>query len=128
MILMPRLPAIVICGLMLALALNAEKKPEQLSEINFIVLKDDNGQPVRNASIVLHQVGKDGHQAKGGLELKTDPDGKGSFSGVPYGTLRVQVIAPGFQTYGADFAVNQIQQEITVKLKRPEKQYSIYDK
>ncbi len=42
--------------------------------------------------------------------------------------LRVQVIASGFQTYGEDFNIAQPSQEITVHLKRPQQQYSIYEK
>ncbi|MGA3211303.1 MAG: carboxypeptidase-like regulatory domain-containing protein [Terriglobales bacterium] len=125
---MVKFSATAVCAILLISMAVAEKKPEQLSEISFVVLKDDNGRPVRNASVVLHQVEKGGKQARGGFELKTDPDGKGSFSGVPYGTLRVQVIAPGFQTYGEDIAIDQKEQAITIRLKRPEKQYSIYDK
>ena len=53
--------------------------------------------------------------------------GKASFDGVPYGPLRVQVLAPGFQTFGDDYQVDKPQMQITVKLKRPQKQYSIYD-
>jgi len=71
-------------------------------------------------------VGKHDKQDKGGLELKTDADGKASFDGVPYGKLRVQVLAPGFQTFGEDYEINQPAMEITIKLKRPEGQYSIY--
>jgi hypothetical protein len=103
----------------------AENK-EQVSSLKFLVLKADNGKPIRNASIVLHQVDARGHQAKGGLELKTDPEGKTSFDGIPYGKLRIQVIAPGFQTYGADHDINQPEQEFTIKLKRPQEQYTIY--
>jgi len=40
--------------------------------------------------------------------------------------LRVQVLAPGFQTFGEDYDINQPTMEITIKLKRPEGQYSIY--
>jgi hypothetical protein len=61
------------------------------------------------------------------MELKTDPEGKSSFDGIPYGKLRVQVLAQGFQTYGEDFEVNQPKMEITIKLKRPQGQYSIYE-
>jgi len=98
------------------------------SSLSFVVLKDDNGKPIRNAAVVLHPVGKHGKQEKTGFELKTDPDGKTHFDGVPYGTLRVQVIAPGFQTFGDDFAIRQPTQEITIRLKRPQGQYSIYEK
>jgi hypothetical protein len=72
-------------------------------------------------------VGKNGKQDRGGLELKTDAEGKASFEGVPYGKLRVQVLAPGFQTYGEDYEVNKPTMEITIKLKRPGGQYSIYE-
>ena len=42
------------------------------------------------------------------------------------GKMRVQVLAPGFQTYGADYEVKQAAVEITVRLKKPAGQYSVY--
>src|SRR5579884_1822435 len=98
-----------------------------VATLNFIVLKDDNGKPVRNAAVVLHLVSERGKQEKGGLELKTDADGKASYEGIPYGKMRVQILATGFQTFGADYDVNQAKMEISIKLKRPSSQYSIYD-
>lgn len=95
--------------------------------LNFQVLRDYNGKPIRNASVVMHPVKKDGKQSRGGLQLKTDPDGKASFEGVPYGKLRVQVLATGFQTFGDDYDIDQPVEEITVKMKRPQGQYSIYE-
>ena len=76
---------------------------------------------------MLHPVDKDGRQKHSGYQLKTDPDGKASFDGAPFGKLRVQVLVRGFQTYGEDFDINQPNQEITIKLKRPQGQYSIYE-
>ncbi len=99
----------------------------EASNLSFLVVKADNGKPVRNAAVVLHPVEKDGKQSRGGFELKTDPEGKTSFAGAPYGKLRVQVLARGFQTYGEDFEINQPEQLITIKLQRPRSQYSIYD-
>ncbi len=98
----------------------------QYSELKFVVLKEENGRPVRNASVIMHQVNKDGQQEKGGFQLKTDKDGKTSYSGVPYGKLRIQVIAPGLQTFGQDYEIKEPAQEITIKLKPPQGQYSIY--
>lgn len=98
-----------------------------VATLNFIVLKDANGKPVRNASVVLHVVSDKGKQEKGDLELKTDLDGKASYEGVPYGKLRVQVLATGFQTFGADYDIEQPTLEISIKLKRPTGQYSVYD-
>lgn len=105
-----------------------EKKGAAVSSANlsFVVLKDTNGKPVRNASVILHPVEEDGSQGKGGLQLKTDPEGKASTPGVPFGKVRIQVLARGFQTFGEDFDINQEQQEITIKLKPPAEQYSIY--
>jgi len=98
-----------------------------VSTISFVILKDANGKPIRNASVVLHLVDEKGKQEKGDLELKTDPDGKASYQGIPYGKLRVQVLANGFQTFGEDYEVNRPTMQISIKLKRPVGQYSIYE-
>jgi hypothetical protein len=98
-----------------------------MSWLNFVVLKDDNGKPVRNAAVIMHPVSTKGKQEQGGMELKTDADGKCNYNGIPYGMLRVQVLAQGFQTYGDDFDVTKSKMEFTIKLKRPQGQYSIYD-
>jgi len=120
--------AVLIAGLSVpGLAGNNSDDIGPVATLNFIVLKDANGKPVRNASLVLHLVSERGKQEKGDLELKTDPDGKASYEGVPYGKLRVQVLAPGFQTFGDDYEVDQPTVRITIKLKRPVGQYSIYD-
>jgi hypothetical protein len=96
-----------------------------MAELRFVVVKDYNGKPVRNAAVVLHPVSK-GKQARGGMELKTDNDGRTNIDGIPYGPLRVQVLAQGFQTFGEDYEINKPELEITVKLKRPGGQYSTY--
>jgi len=122
---------LILCSAILisATLMASDKKDEgPQSSLSFVVLKDDTGKPIRNAAIVLHPVGQHGKQAKGGFELKTDNEGKTHFDGIPYGALRVQVIANGFQTFGGDYNVNQAEQEITIRLKRPQGQYSIYDK
>ena len=122
----------LIFGLLAALALTAaakdkkEKKDEKIGDIHVIVLKSDNGKPVRNASVVLHPVNSKGKQEAGGLQLKTDAEGKADYNGVPYGMLRIQVLAPGFQTFGQDYDINQQDQQITIKLARPKDQYTIY--
>lgn len=95
--------------------------------MSFLVIKDSNGKPVRNAAVIMHAVDKRGKQERGDLELKTDPDGKTSYDGIPYGKLRVQVLAQGFQTYGEDFDVEKRNVDITIRLRRPQDQYSIYD-
>jgi len=109
-------------------AIAKKKQQEPLATLSFLVIRDENGKPIRNAAVVLHPVEENGKQAKGGLELKTNPEGKASYEGVPYGKLRIQVLAPGFQTFGDDYDVGQPSMDITIKLKRPAAQYSVYDR
>jgi hypothetical protein len=118
--------AVFLAGLVLAGSAGAQDDDDSVAAMSFVILRDNNGKPVRNASVVLHSVSKHGKQAKGGLELKADADGKCSYDGIPYGMVRVQVLAPGFQTFGQDFDVDKPTIALTIKLKRPEEQYSIY--
>ena len=97
------------------------------ASLKFVVVRDSDGKPVRNAEIVLHPVKRKGKQANGEMELKTDPDGKTSVDGIPFGPLRVQVLMPHFQTFGEDYDVNKAEMEITIKLKHPGGQYSVYE-
>src|SRR4051794_17570458 len=93
--------------LLLTMLLPGAAAEDKSSSLKFLVVKDYNGKPIRNASVVMHPVNKDGKQSRGGLQLKTDPEGKASFEGVPYGKLRVQVLATGFQTFGDDYDIDQ---------------------
>ena len=127
---MPRL-SFAIVGLLLVstlLVAGDKKNTGGVSSVRVVVLKDDNGKPVRNAAVIFHPVGQKGKQSKGGFELKTDSEGKTGFDGIPYGVLRVQVIANGFRTFGDDFTIDQPEQEIMIRLKRPQEQYTVYDK
>jgi hypothetical protein len=123
---------IVVTGAVLVLLLTGaavaqrDKDDAPTSWVNFVVVKDDNGKPVRNAAVIMHPVEK-GKQQHGGMELKTDADGKANFDGAPYGPLRIQVLAHGFQTYGEDFEIDKPKMEFTINLKRPQGQYSVYD-
>jgi hypothetical protein len=126
-------PRVVIAGVIVAVLAMAslamaqkDADDEPTALLGFVVLKDDNSKPVRNAAVIMHAVNARGKQERGDLELKTDSEGKASFDGIPYGKLRVQVLAPGFQTYGEDFDINQHKVDITIKLKRPQGQYSVY--
>jgi hypothetical protein len=125
------LAAVAIIGLGVSLGVVrtawAQEEEGPMSNMRFVVVREYNGKPVKNAAVVLHPVTKKGKQAKGGLELKTDAEGRTAIDGIPYGPLRVQVLAPGYQTFGEDYQINQPETEITVKLKRPGGQYSVYE-
>jgi hypothetical protein len=114
-------------GLVLVLFLAALlPAQDDMADLKFLVVKDYNGKPIRSASVVLHPVEKSGKQSRGGLQVKTDAEGKANYEGVPFGKLRIQVLAQGFQTFGEDYDIDQPHMEITIKMKRPSEQYSIY--
>jgi hypothetical protein len=115
-----------IFALVGAAAAQRDQTQEPTAMLSFIVVKEDNSKPVRSAAVILHPVNANGKQSRGGLELKTDADGKTSFEEIPYGTLRVQVLASGFQTFGEDYRVDRAKMDVIIKLKRPQGQYSIY--
>jgi len=123
----------VVSALMIVLGVGmigsavAQDDDGPMSDLRFVVVRDYNGKPVRNAAVVLHPVNRKGKQSRGGLELKTDGEGRANIDGIPYGPLRVQVLAQGFQTFGEDYKIDRAETEITVKLKRPGGQYSIYE-
>jgi hypothetical protein len=119
--------AAMLFGLGLAGSTWAQIDEAPSSNLRFVVLRDYNGKPVRNAAVVLHSMNRKGKQSSGGLELKTDNDGRANIDGIPYGSLRVQVLAPGFQTFGEDYKIDKPELEFTVKLKRPGGQYSVYE-
>ena len=65
--------ALVTCVVMFGLAMAgraAAQDDEQYAAIAFVVLRDYNGKPVKNASVIMHPVNKKGKQKNSGLQLK----------------------------------------------------------
>jgi 5-hydroxyisourate hydrolase-like protein (transthyretin family) len=121
----------LLCWLLIvSVCLSAEgkkkKAPEPFCSLSFVVLRESDGTPIKNASVVLHFLRQDGSQEWDGLQLKTNADGRASIEDIPYGKLRLQVVAHSLQTYGDDVEVNQAKQEFVIRLKPPAAQVSIY--
>ena len=103
------------------------KAPPPTARFEVTVLRATTGKPVENASVIFHPLenGRD----SGNMELKTNDDGKAVIDLLEIGTsVRLQIIAPGFQTYGEDYKVDKEHIAVEVKMKRPAGQYSIYKK
>jgi hypothetical protein len=122
---MRRLLGIVACAMLLgSMGLAAD----QYANLKFTVMRAKTGKPIAYAAVILHSLDDDGNQEKnGGLQLKTDSQGRAEVRGAPYGKLRIQVIADGYQTFGEDYTIDQPVKDIDIEMKRPQKQYSIYD-
>ena len=102
------------------------KAPPETMKIDINVVRASSGKPIPNAAVIFHPVGDNGKE-EGAMELKTDLEGKTTLDVIPVGsTVRLQIIANGFQTFGNDYVANADAKQITIKMERPHSQYSIY--
>ena len=124
--------AILIASLVPAFAFQTDMKrgrkyvpPPPMMKIDVTVIRASSGKPIPNAAVIFHPM--EGDKDKGNMELKTNEEGKAAIDVLIKGsTVRLQVIADGFQTYGEDFQVDTDEKQIVVKMKRPAEQYSVY--
>lgn len=101
------------------------KPPPQSAHIEVTVVKDFNGKPLTDAHVIFHPI--EGDKDRGYLEVKTNEDGKAIIDVLPIGdTVRMQIIANGYQTYGQDYKVDKSEMSMEIRMKRPGAQYSIY--
>jgi hypothetical protein len=101
------------------------KAPPPAARIEVTVLRASDGKPIEDAAVIFHPI--EGDKDKGSLELKTNEDGKTLIDVIPIGdTVRLQIIARGYQTYGGDYKVDKDQMTMEVRMNRPGQQYSIY--
>jgi hypothetical protein len=121
------LALVVVAGISLSAQDSAHrgrkyKPPPPTSRIEVTVVRDADSKPVENASVIFHLDGD-----KGNMELKTNEDGKSVIDVLPTGsTMRLQIIAKGYKTYGQDYKIDKSEMAFGVRLKRPGEQYSIY--
>lgn len=101
------------------------KAPPPTAHVEVTVLKASTGKPLPNAAVVFHPMKQDKDQ--GNMELKTNEDGKAVLDMLPIGSdVLVQVIMPGYKTFGQQYSVPTDKRSITIKLLRPGQQYSLY--
>lgn len=96
-----------------------------------ISVKNDSGKPVDRAGVIVRFVQgrnyiKLGKKIRTTYELRTNQEGEASIPEIPQGTIRVQVIAKGYQTFGKDFEVTEPEKTLEIKLNPPQPQYSAH--
>ena len=82
----------------------------------------DAGKPVPNASIYVRFNTEGGflhHDKLAEMNLKTNQDGSVKVPEVPQGKILIQVIAPGWHTYGKWYDINKDEDTIEIKLVPP---------
>lgn len=102
------------------------KAPPATMKIDILVVRASSGKAIPNAAVIFHPVNEKGKE-EGAMEMKTDLDGKAVLDVIPVGsTVRLQIIANGFQTFGNDYIANADAKQITIHMRKPKEQYSIY--
>lgn len=96
-----------------------------------IEVKSDTGKPIDRASVIVRFVQgrnylKLGKKIRTTYELRTNEEGEASIPEIPQGTIRVQVIAKGYQTFGQDFEVDAPEKTLAIKLNPPQPQYTAH--
>ena len=103
------------------------KPPPPMAKLVVTVLRAADGKPLQNAAVVFHPA--QGTTNEGNMELKTNEEGKASLDIIPLGSeVLVQVIVPGYRTFGQKYDVSTSEKSITIKMLPPNQEYSIYSK
>lgn len=101
-------------------------------ETNVIVkVKNTHDKPVDNAEVILdflgsHEIQKLGKRRRVHWEVHSNQEGIARFPPVPQGTLQIQVVAKGYQTFGDKYEVETDSRGIDVTLNPPQSQYSAH--
>ncbi|HUJ21673.1 MAG TPA: carboxypeptidase-like regulatory domain-containing protein [Bryobacteraceae bacterium] len=87
--------------------------------------------PIDRASVIVKFVKgrskvKLGKKTRITWETRTNQEGLAKIPPIPQGSIQVQVIAKGYQTFGQIFDVDEQEKTIEIKLNPPQAQYSAH--
>ncbi len=123
---MRNLAWIGMAGLMLAGTVPPAHSDET-SRLSLVVLTESSRKPVADAHVVIRFVKKKILKDKRtSWEAKTNRKGMVVLEELPLGSIKIQVIAKGYQTYGDEHELSKADEQVTVLLKLPQKQFSAY--
>lgn len=116
------------CAVMLlfaGLAFAARADSVQRTNLHVVVKDSETGQPVYQARLTLqfHEPGSKKKLKRPKMlsySAKTNSQGRYRFQNIPMGAVRLMVTADQHQSFGKDFEVEQENQVIEVKLKKPQ--------
>ena len=98
-----------------------------------IVVKNQSGKPVDNASVIVkfvqgRSIAKFGAKDRKEWDLKTNQEGVAKLPSMPQGKILIQIIAKNYQTFGDTFDVTEEEKTIDIKLNPPQAQYTAHPK
>ena len=104
------------------------KDTDKTTRLTVEVLDDSTKKPIYNAHVVVRfEVDRKlRRDRRVSWESKANQRGEVVLNAIPRGTVKIQVIARGYQTYGDQHELNQSEQKLTVAMKTPSEQKSAY--
>jgi hypothetical protein len=93
--------------------------------LTIVVTNGEDKKPVDSASVYVKfvEARKLGKDKKIEMNLKTNLSGICHVPEIPRGKFLIQIIAPGWKTFGEYYEVDQAEQTINIELARPQKWY-----
>jgi hypothetical protein len=107
---------LLLCGV----CESAQQQPIPEFSLTVVVKEADSGDPISQArlTVTFRQPGKLHHTVSYGA--KTNPQGRYRFTNIPKGTVRLLITADHHQSYGKEIELEEDDQVIEVKLKKPQ--------
>jgi hypothetical protein len=102
-----------------------EDSEEGTTRLRIEIVAGEKDEPVESASVYVRFVrprtlGKD---KKIEMNVKTNRNGVAVIPAVPRGKVTIQVIAPGWKTYGQWYDIEKAEQTVHIKLQKPPRWY-----
>ena len=118
--------ALLVLATTLPTAWAAEKDDRTRLTLN--VLTESSSQPVADAHVVVRFLVEKTlrRDKRTSWEAKTNRKGVVVLDDIPYGAVKVQIIAKGFQTYGEQHDLRKADEQLTIRLQSPQKPASSY--
>ena len=100
-------------------------KPSGIATLRIEITAGEKDKPVDSASVYVRypKTGMFGREKLPEMDLKTNRDGIVKVPNVPRGKVLIQVMAPGWRTYGRWYDLDQAEQTIKIKLEKPTRWY-----
>ena len=118
----------VVCFLLAMLQVPASAK--DVTKIK-VVVTGPNGKPVERADVIVRFGGRSivklGRKAITQWEMRSTQEGIAEIPEMPKGTIRIQVLAKGLQSFGQTYEIMEDERTIEIALQAPQKQYSAHE-
>ena len=125
------LPALLLLWIFAGTSVGAQSTPKaeenDRTTIHVVVKDAESGSPINQARLTLQF--REGastmmvkHSNMISYSAKTNPQGHCRFTDIPKGTVRLLVTADNHMSFGKDIEITKDNQEVEVKLKKPQPQ------